>query len=131
MATQRQERVARLLREEISRIIEREIKDPRIGMVSITDVEVTPDLRQACVFASVYGSEDQARDSIEVLDRAVRFIRGELGKALRLRYVPELEFRLDPSLAHGARIVQLLEQVKRESPSPPEDSGDSGGDPPA
>jgi len=124
--TQRQERVGQLLREEISRIIERQLKDPRIGMVTVTDVKVTPDLRHARVFVSIYGSEDEARESFERIERAAGFIRSELAKEhLRIRYLPELEFRLDESIARGARIFELLEQVKRESHSEdsPEDRG--------
>jgi ribosome-binding factor A len=125
VATQRQERVGQLLREEISRIIERQLKDPRLGgMITVTEVQVTPDLRQARVFVSVLGSDEQARGSFEALHRAAGFIRGELAKQhLRLRYLPELEFRRDESLARGARIFELLEQVKRES-RPEDDSED-------
>lgn len=126
MTTQRQERVAQLLREEISRIIERELRDPRIGMASITEVEVTRDLRHARCFVSVLGDDDQARVSLEALDRARGFVRGELGKHLRLRFVPEIEFRHDDSLARGVRISQLLDQVKREPPPPVEDTDHSG-----
>jgi ribosome-binding factor A len=128
MTVQRQERAARLLREEISRIIGRGLKDPRIGMVSITDVEVTPDLRRARVFVSVFGDDDEARATLEVLERATGFVRREIGRHLRLRYVPDLEFRHDVSLAHGAHIHQLLEQVKRESPPSPDDSDHSDRD---
>lgn len=128
MRTQRQERVGQLLREEISRIIERQLKDPRIGMVTITDVEVTPDLRHARVFVSIYGNEDEARQSFEAIERAAGFIRSELAKEhLRIRYLPELEFRRDESIARGARIFELLEQVKRESHSE-DDSEDRGPD---
>ncbi|UCH35775.1 MAG: 30S ribosome-binding factor RbfA [Armatimonadota bacterium] len=128
--TQRQERVGQLLRQEISHIIKRQLKDPRIGMISITDVEVTADLRHARVFASVFGSDDEAVASLAVLDGAAGFIRGELGKTVRLRYIPELEFRRDESAARGARIHELLEQVKRDS-RPTEDPTDSGSDPAA
>jgi ribosome-binding factor A len=101
-------------------------------MVSITDVEVTPDLRQARVFVSVFGSDEGANASFEALDRAAGFIRGELAKQhLRLRYLPEIEFRRDDSLARGVRIVQLLDQVQRESPPPADNPGDSGRDPAA
>lgn len=130
MPTQRQERVGQLLRQEISHIIKRQLKDPRIGMISITDVEVTADLRHARVFASVFGSDDEAVASLAVLDGAAGFIRGELGKTVRLRYIPELEFRRDESAARGARIHELLEQVKRDS-RPTEDPTDSGSDPAA
>lgn len=125
MATQRQERVSQLLREEISRIIERQLKDPRLGgMITVTDVQVTPDLRQARVFISVLGTDEEARASLEALQRAAGFMRAELAKQhLRLRYLPELEFRRDESLARGARIFELLEQVKRE-PRPEDDSED-------
>lgn len=129
MTTQRQERVAHMLREEISRIIHRELKDPRIGMVSITEVELTPDLRHARVFVSVFGGEEQSRATFEVLDRAAGFVRSELAKRVRMRYVPELQFRPDDSFARGARISALLEQVKRESAPLAEDPDDSGRDP--
>jgi ribosome-binding factor A len=125
--TERQERVGQLLRQEISHIIERQLKDPRIGMTTITDVEVTADLRHARVFVSVFGGDDEAAASLDVLDGAAGFIRGELGKKLRLRYIPELEFRRDESLARAARIHELLEQVKRDS-RPTEDPTDSGSD---
>lgn len=131
MSTQRQERVGQLLREEISRIIERQLKDPRVGMVTITDVEVTPDLRHARVFVTVFGDDDAARATVEVLKGAAGFIRAELGKHVRLRCVPELEFRRDESIARGARIFELLEQVKRESGVSQEDADDSGPDPAA
>jgi ribosome-binding factor A len=129
--TQRQERVGHLLREEISRIIERELKDPRMdGLITITDVELPPDLRHARVFVSVYGGEDEVRRTMATLERATGFIRAELGKVVRLRYLPELEFKRDESIARGARIMQLLEQVKREAPpgqpeSPPDDQRES------
>jgi len=114
--TQRQGRVGHLLREEISRIIERELKDPRVdGLITITGVDVTADLRHARVFVSVYGSDDEVRQTLETLDRAAGFIRAELGKVVRLRYLPELEFKRDESIARGARIFELLEQVKRET----------------
>jgi ribosome-binding factor A len=123
--------VGQLLREEISRIIERQLKDPRIGLATVTDVEVTPDLRHARVFVSIYGSEDEARAGFQALERATGFIRKELAKEhLRLRYLPELELRHDESIARGARISQLLEQVKRE-PHPEDNPDDRGPDPSA
>ena len=125
MATQRQERVGQLLREEISRIIERQLKDPRAdGLITVTDVKVTPDLRQARVFVSILGSEEQAASSFVTIERAAGFIRAELAKQhLRLRHLPELEFRHDQTLAHAARIFELLEQAKGE-PHPPDDAED-------
>ncbi|MHB9023608.1 MAG: 30S ribosome-binding factor RbfA [Armatimonadota bacterium] len=112
MASTRQQRMARLLRDEISRILREDMHDPRMGFVSITDIELTPDLHIANVFVSVYGEEEQQQQSITALERATGFIRGELGRQLRsLRFIPELHFRLDPSLARGARVLELLKEA--------------------
>lgn len=112
MSTQRQERVNELVREELSRIIQFGMKDPRLGLVSLTGVRVTADLRQARVYVSVYGDQAAQEQALAALTGAAGFLRRELGKAIRLRHLPELEFELDHSLEQGARIFELLEQVK-------------------
>jgi ribosome-binding factor A len=111
----RQEKINDLLREVMSEIIQREIKDPRVGFLSVTGVEVAPDLSSARVFVSVMGDDTQQKDSIAVLQRAKGFLRTELARRVRsMRHIPELIFKLDTSVQQGARVFELLEQVKRE-----------------
>jgi ribosome-binding factor A len=135
MAGVRKERLEELLKREISDIIRREVKDPRIGFVTVTDAEVSGDLSFARVFVSVLGSEEQQAASLKGLNSATRFIRGEFGQRIKMRQVPEISFRFDKSIQHGARIHELLEQVKREEaegagPDAPgaEASEEAGGD---
>ncbi|MBI2843835.1 MAG: 30S ribosome-binding factor RbfA [Armatimonadetes bacterium] len=110
----RQEKVEELLKVEISEIIQREMKDPRLGFVTITEVKVSPDLRHARVFVSVMGDEEQKKVSVSALNRAAGFVRGELGKRLSMRVTPELDFRIDTSIEHGAKIFELLEKIKKD-----------------
>ncbi len=114
--TRRSERVNELLREEISVIVQRELKDPRLGgLISITSVESSPDFRHARVFVSVLGSEDERASSLTALNAGARFIRHALRDRLEsLRIVPELHFKSDTSIAEGARMSALLDQVAHE-----------------
>ncbi len=114
--TRRSERVNELLREEISVIVQRELKDPRLGgLISITSVESSPDFRHARVFVSVLGSEDERSSSLTALNAGARFIRHALRARLEsLRIVPELHFKSDTSIAEGARMSALLDQVAHE-----------------
>jgi ribosome-binding factor A len=123
----RKERVEELLRREISDIIRREVKDPRIGFVTVTDAEVSSDLSFAKVFVSVLGTAEEQAATLKGLNSATRFIRSEFGHRVKLRQVPEISFRFDTSIQHGARIHELLEQIKREG----EERGqeESGADP--
>lgn len=114
--TQRQERVEELLKVEISEILQREMQDPRIGFVTITDVEITPDLRHARVFISIMGDDAKKDESMKALKRAAGFIRSELGKRIRMRTTPEIEFKIDDSIDRGVRILELLEQIKKDEP---------------
>lgn len=114
MASTRLQRLSRLLKEELSQIIRREIDDPRLGLISIIDVEVTPDLRQAHVYVSVYGEAEEKQLSISVLERASKFLRGVLGRTIEIRYTPELHFHLDTSIERGAHIFELLHEIKKE-----------------
>jgi ribosome-binding factor A len=114
MPTQRQERVGQLLRDEISRIVQRGMRDPRLGLVTLTEVEVSADLRQARVYVSVYGDEETVRQTVEALSGAAGYIRVELSRAVKLRYIPELTFHYDDSLARGARVLELMEKLKHE-----------------
>lgn len=103
-------RVGDLMREEIADILMHKIKDPRIGFVTITGVEVSDDLRHAKVFVSIFNQE--AREStLGAIETAKGFIRRELGKRMRLKFVPELFFRLDKSIEYGARIDRILKEI--------------------
>lgn len=111
--TTRQEKVEELLKVEINDIIRRELKDPRIGFITITDVEVTKDLRHAKVYLSVLGDEKAKEETLSVLQRAAGFIRGEFGRRAHLKVIPEITFKMDTSIEQGARIFELLQQEKR------------------
>jgi len=112
------------MREEIATFLANDVKDPRIlGLVTVTAVEVSRDLRHAKVFVSVLGSDSQRKATFEGLDAVAGHLRGRVGRALRLRVAPEFEFKNDESIAHAAHIEQLLAQVRKdlppESPAPP------------
>ena len=114
MASTRVQRITKLLKEELSRIIREEINDPRLGFVSIIDIEMTPDLRIAHIYVSVYGTPEEQDATIGVLVRACRFLRGELGKQVEMRYTPELHFHLDRSIERGAHVFELLHTIHTE-----------------
>ena len=102
------------MKQEIADILMRKIKDPRIGFVTVTDVDLADDLRNAKVFVSVYGGDDQKRASLEGLKSASSFIRSELGRRMRLRFVPELLFRFDATVERGAHIMELLREIEQK-----------------
>ena len=118
----RAERVAELIRAELADILRRRINDPRIGLLTLSEVTLSDDLKVAKVYFVEMG-QDQCRPEIrEGLDKAGGFIRRELGKRLALRYVPELIFLYDNSFAYGNRIEKLIAKVHRqEEPDAPED----------
>ncbi|HZS44916.1 MAG TPA: 30S ribosome-binding factor RbfA [Blastocatellia bacterium] len=103
-------RIAEQLRQEVSSIVEYELNDDRIGFVTVTDVEVSPDLKNAKVFISLMGSEEDRVKSLDALNHAAGFVRRELGARLRLRYTPQLSFLYDHSIERGARIEELLKE---------------------
>jgi ribosome-binding factor A len=108
----RANRVAEQMKKELGGIIGQKLKDPRIGFVTVTDVEVTGDLQQATIFISVLGSESEKEDTLKGLNKAKGFIRTEIGQRIRLRITPEINFEFDESVAYGNRIDSLLRQVK-------------------
>lgn len=114
----RLERVKHLLKSEISEIVRDCLKDPRIGFVTVTDVEVTKDLGHARVFVSVYGNKEMQNRTLEGLESATNFIRTELGHRVELRFIPQLTFRFDPSIERADRISRLLNEL------PPQESHD-------
>jgi len=111
MSKHRPNRLSETLKEEISQLILVELKDPRIGFVTVTSVDVANDLAHAKVYISVLGSEDEGKASLDTLNRAAGFIRTEIGKRIRLRHVPAIVFVYDPSIQHGAHIAKLLRDV--------------------
>lgn len=130
MTPMRAERLAEVIRAEASAIIQRGLKDPRIGFVSITDVVVSADLRHAKIFVSVLGDEEAKRGTMAALERATGFVRSELGARVAVRFVPEILFRLDDSIERGTRINALLRKVAEEEPrASRRDVGDDRQDP--
>jgi ribosome-binding factor A len=114
----RPDRLAEAIREEVARFLNQHVKDPRItGMVTVTGVEVTRDLRTAKVFVSILGDGDRAR-TFEGLDSLAGHLRARLGKSLGLRSAPEILFRHDESVARAARIDALLTQIKEDRSEP-------------
>ncbi|NMB24592.1 MAG: 30S ribosome-binding factor RbfA [Firmicutes bacterium] len=112
MATQqRVERIREAIKQEASDII-RQMKDPRIGFVTVTDVEVSRDLRHVKIFVSVLGDEEARQTSLDSLEGATGYIRTEIGQRVRLRHTPEIAFRWDGSLEQGARISKILADLK-------------------
>ena len=110
--TERTRRLDELLREEISQVIRREVDDPRIGFLTITDVEVAPDLRHATVWVSVIGSADEKKQTLRALSRAMPFVRGRLGK-LRLKRIPEFHVKEDDTAVRGTRVMKILEELEQ------------------
>lgn len=110
----RVERVSELLKQEISQIIRREVKDPRIGFVSLTDVEVSGDLRHAKVFVSVYGSETEKEKTMVGLEQASGFIKKLVGERITTYHTPDITFHYDDSIEHGVYISNLIKEVRKE-----------------
>lgn len=110
----RVDRIRKALIKEVSDIIQRHIKDPRIsGIVSVTDVEVSSDYKYAKVYVSVYGTDEQKEQTMEALEDSTSYVRGEVGKRIRLRHTPEIEFRRDDSFERGQRITDLIDKISR------------------
>jgi ribosome-binding factor A len=110
--SKRSEKVGDLIRKEISQILLEELKDPRIGFVTVTKVALSDDLRIAKVYYSVFGGEQDKEASYEGLESATGYIKRELGKRVRLKYMPEITFMFDDSLEYGEHIEGLLRDVK-------------------
>ena len=117
--TRRLERLNGLFREELSDLLLRQLKDPRLAQfVSITRVAISPDLSHARVFVSVMGSEEEKASTLEGLTAAANYLRRELNNRISLRRMPELSFRRDDSLEQGAHVLDLLNQISEESEKP-------------
>jgi ribosome-binding factor A len=108
----RPERVAELIRHTVAEFLTGNVRDPRIGFVTVTGVEVTADLSHATVHVSVMGTDEEKDKSLEGLASAARFLRAQLSRELTLRTSPELHFRLDRGIEHAKRIDQVLREIK-------------------
>jgi len=110
--THRIQRLNSLLRHEISELLQRQVKDPRLGnFVAVTEVSISPDMKHARIFVSHMGSEEEKQETLSVLASASGFLRWELAKRLRLRRIPELSFQWDDSIERGAHLLKLIDQV--------------------
>jgi ribosome-binding factor A len=119
----RTERINELLKTEVSEIIRREMRDPRLGFITVTDAEVTKDLRHAKIYISVMGDETQKVETLSVLQRAAGFIRTEFGRRAAMRSIPDISFRMDTAIEQGSRIFELLQQVKHDEEKCPPGGG--------
>jgi len=121
--SRRPDRVAEAIREAVAMFLAEGVKDPRVtGLVTVTGVDVTRDLRHAKVYVSILGSDVEKTSTMEGLQSVAGHLRAKLGRTLRLRATPELDFKYDASIAHAARIDSLLEQIRAEEPAPDGDS---------
>lgn len=125
----RPERLAEGIREEVARIVASELKDPRLGFVTIIRVEVTHDLSHARVLVGVLGGDTERERSLAALRGAAGFVRREIGRRLRLRIVPEIEFRYDKGIEATDRVARLLQEDRLSAGGAPA-AGDSGEDEP-
>lgn len=112
--TARNQRVAEAIKEEVSEILQNQLKDPRIGFASVVRVQVSPDLRSAKIHVSVLGDGEARKKTMAGLESGTGYIRSELGKRLRLRHTPEVVFVMDDSIEHGVHISKLLMDLRRD-----------------
>ena len=111
------ERVNNLIRHEISELLQRQVKDPRLSkFIAVTEVSTSPDLRYAKVFVSCMGGGEEKRETLSGLAAASGFFRNQLARRLRLRRIPELNFQWDDSIERGAHLLQLIDSVSADSP---------------
>ena len=122
------EKLQELIKQEMSKMLLKELKDPRIGFVTVTDVEMTGDLREAKIYVSIMGGAEQVKSSLEGLQSALGFIRREIGHRIRLRFTPEISFALDTSLDYGDHIQKLLLQVEGDRDNNADNVQRSGGE---
>jgi ribosome-binding factor A len=116
VSVRRQQRVAEEIQRRASQFIREELKDPRLGFLTITGVDINSDLTHATLFVSVLGNETEQEETMQTLRRAKGLIKRDLGDWLRIRTVPELTFKQDQSIERGFRILQLMKGLEREAP---------------
>lgn len=125
MGTQRPGRVQEALRQEISRIVHDQIKDPRLGFITITAVNLTKDLRYARVYFSVLGEHKDKLLALKGLNSAKGYIKGLLADRIKLRFMPDIDFKIDETLEKTQAIFDLLDKIKKEKPDEGSGSGDN------
>ena len=119
--SKRTQRIGELIKQELGLMLVDELKDPRIGFATVTEVRVTGDLRQARVFVSVYGTKEQREASLAGLSAAAGWVKREIGRRLKLRFTPTLYFALDETLDHAMRMEELMHAIntgQMEAPTP-------------
>jgi ribosome-binding factor A len=114
MEGKRSDKIADLIQKEISQMLMRSLKDPRIGFVTITKVTVSEDCRMAKIYFSVTGSSDERERSTEGLNSAKGYVRKELGRRIRMKYIPEITFQFDPSIEYAIHIGEVIERIRKE-----------------
>lgn len=114
MDARRRERMAEETKRLLSGIIAKEIRDPRLGFLTITRVVVSSDIQYATVYVSVLGTEQEQRQTMEILEKVRGYLRREVGHALGVRVTPELNFKLDQSVEEGTRVLQIMQDLKKE-----------------
>ncbi|MDV2580646.1 30S ribosome-binding factor RbfA [Alkalibacillus haloalkaliphilus] len=114
MSNVRSNRVAEQMKKELGDILSRKIKDPRVGFVTVTDVQVSGDLQQAKVFISIFGDDEQQEETLIGLTKSKGFIRTEIGKRIRLRKTPEISFEIDEAIQYGNKIENILNDLNKE-----------------
>lgn len=114
MQSLRLAKVKELIKEEVSNIILTEIKDPRIGIVTLTDIYLSPDLRSCKIFVSTLGSDEESQMSVSILNKAAGYIRHHIKKRMRIKFIPEFSFEFDPSIKEGTKVLQLIEEIKKQ-----------------
>lgn len=124
MSSLRVERVRELLKRQLGEIIRRELQPGNGGMITVNDVEVSKDLQMATVFVGIIGNEGQAKQGMELLQQERKRIQGLVGRAVVLKYTPQLRFVLDQSVSRGNRVLEIMDEIERSAAPhevPPED----------
>jgi ribosome-binding factor A len=124
MEGKRSEKVADLIQKEISQMLVKSVKDPRIGFITITRVTVSEDCRSAKVYYSVAGTQAEKESSMKGLDSAKGYVRKELGRRIRLRYTPDITFQFDPSIEYAIHMEELIHSIHHEKEPHGEEEGD-------
>lgn len=122
------EKLQELIKQEVGKMLIYDIKDPRIGFVTVTEVEMTGDLREATIYVSIMGNEEQIKNTMEGLQSALGFVRREIGKRIRLRFTPEISFAPDKSLDYSEHIQKLLLKIEKERDSVENNTSGGGGE---
>ena len=128
MEGKRSEKVADLIQKEISQMLVKSVKDPRIGFVTITRVSVSEDCRFAKIYFSVAGSLEERERSMKGLESATGYVRKELGRRIRLRYTPEILFQFDPSIEYAIHMEELIQSIQHDKE--PNEGEEGNGRPP-